>query len=80
MATWSARTVTTTRYEWIVPAEEPWGAALADVESATAVAATRYREAHGLADMTPIPGDALRYHVTDDEIVISFTTGRPASA
>ncbi|MFC7929142.1 hypothetical protein [Streptomyces cinereoruber] len=80
MATWSARTVTTTRYEWEVPAADPWGAVLADVESATAVAATHYRKVHGYADDTAIPGNALQFHVTDEAIVISFTVDRPASA
>ncbi|HEY9413734.1 MAG TPA: hypothetical protein VIQ30_03165 [Pseudonocardia sp.] len=74
MTTWSSRTITSTRYEWEVPAGEPWGAALADLESAITVAARRYRQVHGVDELVTLPGDALRFHVTDDAIVISFTT------
>ncbi|KUJ65420.1 hypothetical protein [Streptosporangium amethystogenes] len=80
MATWTSRTVTSTRHEWEVPAAPPWGAALADVESATAVAAIHYRKIHGFTEDAPIPGNALQFHATDDAIVISFTAERPASA
>ncbi|MFD3535337.1 hypothetical protein [Streptomyces sp. NPDC058664] len=78
MATWTSRTITSTRHEWEIPAAEPWGAALADVESATAVAAIHYRKIHGFAEDAPLPGNALQFHVTDDAIVISFTAERPA--
>ncbi|MBA2951623.1 hypothetical protein [Streptomyces himalayensis] len=73
MATFTTRTVTSTRHEWIVPAAEPWGAPAEEVSKAWAVAAARYREAHGLPEDAAIPGNALTFHVTDDAIVISYT-------
>lgn len=79
MPAWSARVITSTRHEWEVPAAQPWGAALDDIESALGVAARRYRELHGISDLVTLPGDALRFHVTDDAIVISFTHERPAA-
>ncbi|MBD0743530.1 hypothetical protein [Streptomyces sp. CBMA152] len=73
MATHTVRTVTSTRYEWIVPAAEPWGAAGAEVAKAWTAADMAYRERHGLAGDQPLADDALRFKVTDAEIVISFT-------
>ena len=73
MATWSHRTVTSTRKEWTVPAEQPWGAVLGDIQGAILAAAHAYREAHGLPKEQQLWDDALRFHVTDDAIVISFT-------
>lgn len=72
MATYSSRTIVSTRREWIVPAAQPWGAAAEEIQKAWAAAETAYREIHGLHDATT-PGDALRFHVSDEEIVISFT-------
>ncbi|WP_458089373.1 hypothetical protein [Streptomyces malaysiensis] len=72
MATYSTRTVVSTRREWIVPAAEPWGACIGDINAACAAACRAYREAHGIDEAVTLPDDALRFHVTDDEIVISF--------
>ncbi|MFD9256964.1 hypothetical protein [Streptomyces sp. NPDC059538] len=72
MATYTSRTVTSTRREWIVPAAQPWGAAAEEVEKAWQAADHAYREIHGLRDV-PTPGSALRFHVGDEEIIISFT-------
>lgn len=72
MATYTSRTVTSTRREWIVPAAQPWGATAEEIEKAWTAATVAYREIHGLHDVAT-PGDALRFHVGDDEIVISFT-------
>ncbi|MFF4848756.1 hypothetical protein [Streptomyces sp. NPDC001194] len=74
MASYTSRTVTSTRREWIVPAAQPWGAFLGDINTAIAVASVAYREARGLAKDARLMDDALRFHVGDDEIVISFTT------
>jgi hypothetical protein len=74
MATWSHRTVTSTREEWQVPAAQPWGACVGDVYSAIAVASTVYRKQRNLPQDYALPDDALRFHVTDDAIRISFTT------
>jgi hypothetical protein len=73
MATYTSRTVTSARREWIVPAAQPWGASIGDINAATAAACQAYREQHGIADTTPLADDALRFHTSDDEIVISFT-------
>ncbi|MFD8516540.1 hypothetical protein ACFV27_37050 [Streptomyces antimycoticus] len=79
MATFTSRTITSTRHEWIVPAAEPWGAFLGDIRTAIAVASVAYREQHGLPKDAPLMDDALRFKVGDDAIVISFTveTERP---
>jgi hypothetical protein len=74
MATYTSRTVTTVRREWIVPAANPWGACIGDINAACAAACRAYREERGLAEGEPIADDALRFHVGDEEIVISFET------
>ncbi|MFB6805423.1 hypothetical protein [Streptomyces sp. NPDC056387] len=73
MASYTSRTVTSTRREWIVPAAQPWGAFLGDINTAIAVASLAYRKQHGLAEDARLNDDALRFHVGDDEIIISFT-------
>jgi len=78
VATYSSETVTRTIRRWIVPAAEPWGACIGDINAACAVACRAYREAHGLPEGEPLADDALRFHVTDDEIVISFETEAPS--
>ncbi|MCQ6250881.1 hypothetical protein [Streptomyces malaysiensis] len=77
MTTVTSRTVTSTRREWIVPAAPPWGAFLGDVRDAIAFASIAYRETHGLPKDAPLADDALRFHVGDEEIVISFTVEEP---
>ncbi|AZM54142.1 hypothetical protein DMA15_17490 [Streptomyces sp. WAC 01529] len=72
MADFTTETVTRTIRRWRVPAVEPWGAAADEIGKAWAVAERAYREHHEIPDDRPLHGDALRFHVTDDEIVISF--------
>jgi hypothetical protein len=79
MATFTSETVTRIVHRWIVPAAEPWGACIGDINAACAVACRAYRKAHGLAESGTIPDDALRFRVTDDAIVISFETEGPTS-
>ncbi|MEV7867550.1 hypothetical protein AB0P17_15920 [Streptomyces sp. NPDC088124] len=74
MADYTFETVTHSGYRWIVPAPEPWGAAAEGISKAWAAAANAYRGTHELASTEPIPGDALRFHVRDDAIVIEYTT------
>ncbi|MFJ2697467.1 hypothetical protein ACIO5Z_14735 [Streptomyces rochei] len=74
MADYTSETVTRTIHRWIVPAAEPWGAPADEIGKAWAVAERAYRDHHGLRDEEPVAGDALRFHVTDDEVVIEFTT------
>jgi hypothetical protein len=74
MATFTAETVTRTIRRWVVPAAEPWGAAAAEIGKAWAVAELAYREHFGIPEDRPLPDDALRFHVRDEEIVIEFST------
>jgi len=60
------------------PEAEPWGAAAEEVSKAWAVAAAAYRQQHGLPKDASLPGDALWFHASDDEIVIEFQTEAPA--
>ncbi|MET7788104.1 hypothetical protein ABZS93_16045 [Streptomyces sp900116325] len=78
MASFTARTITSTRREWIVPAAEPWGACIGDINDASVVACRAYREAHGVPEGKSLPDDALRFRIADDAIVISFTTEESA--
>ena len=77
MATHTSETITRTIRRWIIPAAEPWGACIGDINAACAVACRAYREAHGLAEGDAISDNALRFHIGDDEIVISFETEEP---
>lgn len=79
MATFEMRTVTSTRHEWIIPAAEPWGATGAEIGKAWAAAERAFREQHGYPEERVLPDDALRFRVTDDAIVISFTTEEPTT-
>lgn len=81
MATFTARTVTVTRHEWVVPAEEPWGACWVEVFRAFHCADREYRKLHGMpynaaegVRLADLSDDAIRMHVGDEEIVMSFTT------
>jgi hypothetical protein len=78
VATYTSETVIRTIRRWIVPAAEPWGACIGDVNAAAAVACRAYREAHGLAPDAVMPDDALRFHPRDDVIVIEFETESPS--
>ncbi|MFJ8603417.1 hypothetical protein ACIREM_32865 [Streptomyces shenzhenensis] len=78
MATYTTETVTSTIRRWIIPAAEPWGATAEEISKAWVAAAAAYREANGLPEDAPIVGDALRFHVRDEEIVIEFRTGEPS--
>lgn len=74
MADFTSETVTRTIHRWIIPAADPWGAPAEEISKAWGVAAAAYRQAHGLAEEVSLSGDALRFHVRDEEIVISFET------
>jgi hypothetical protein len=74
VATYTTETVTSTVHRWIIPAAEPWGACIGDINAACAAACRAYREAHGLTEGQTIADDALRFHVRDEEIVIEFQT------
>jgi hypothetical protein len=72
MATYTWRTIVSTRREWIIPAAEPWGAFLGDLRAAIAAASVAYREACGLPESKSLPDDALQFRPRDEEIIISF--------
>ncbi|WP_282790861.1 hypothetical protein [Streptomyces sp. CC224B] len=74
MADFTAETVTRTIRRWRVPAAGPWGAPAEEIGKAWAVAERAYREHHKIPDDRPLHGDALRFHIADDEIVIEFQT------
>lgn len=78
MATWTTEDVTTRTRRWIVPATQPWGAALGDIQSATFAAAAAWREHHGLPEGATLPDDALRYHPGDETVIVSFTVEEAA--
>jgi hypothetical protein len=73
MATFTSRTVSSTRREWIVPTTYPRGACLGDMQAAMAVATQDYRHYHLVEEHVPLPDDALMFTTTDEAIVISFT-------
>jgi hypothetical protein len=77
VATYTTEIVVATRRRWIIPAAEPWGAAAEEISKAWGAAAAAYREAHGLPEGAAIAGDALWFHVRDDEIVIEFEIEEP---
>lgn len=74
MTTFTTRTVSSRRREWVIPAAEPWGAAAAEIGKAWTAAQVAYRELHGLPVDASLPDNALQFRPRDDEIVISFTT------
>lgn len=77
MAAFTTEDVTTRTRRWIVPAVEPRGACIGDINAAASVACRAYREAHGLDERAPLPDDALRFHPRDDVIVIEFSVEEP---
>jgi hypothetical protein len=77
VATHTSETITRTIRRWIIPAAEPWGACIGDISAASADACRVYREVRGLPVSEQLPDDALRFHIGDDEIVISFETEEP---
>jgi hypothetical protein len=77
VATFEHHVITSTRHEWHVPAAEPWGAASEEIGKAWVAAETTYREVHGLPKEASLSGDAIRFHVTDDAVVLTFTHDTP---
>jgi hypothetical protein len=78
VATYSHRTITSTRREWIIPTTYLRGACLGDMEAAIGAAAQDYRHYFNLSDAVALPDDALMFTTTDESIVISFTVEQPA--
>lgn len=74
MAEFTSETVTRTLRRWIVPAAEPWGAAAAEIGKAWSAAEIAYRKEHRVDPGQPLHDDALRFHATDEVIVIEFAT------
>lgn len=78
MAIYSTEAVTSTVRRWIIPAAEPWGAGIGDINAACTAACRAYREAHGLTEGQTLADNALRFHVRDEEIVIEFAMETPS--
>lgn len=78
MATYETAVITSTRYEWRVPAAEPWGAAAEEIGKAWGAAETTYREVNGIPKDTALSGNAISFHTHDDYIVLAFTHDTPA--
>ncbi|SOD80069.1 hypothetical protein SAMN06272781_6852 [Streptomyces sp. 1222.2] len=72
MASYTTEDFTRRIRRWIVPAPNPDGACIGDINAAAAMACRAYREAHGIAEGGRMPDDALRFHPRDDAIVIEF--------
>lgn len=72
MAEYTSETVVRTIRRWIVPAAEPWGAAAAEIGKAWAVAERAYRQHFEIPGEQPLHDDALRFHITDDAVVIEW--------
>jgi hypothetical protein len=77
VADYTSETVVHVIHRWIVPAAEPWGATCEEVSKAWTAAAVAYREARGLPQDAPVVGDALRFHVRDEAVVIEFSEEKP---
>ncbi|MFI8301530.1 hypothetical protein ACIGCZ_37110 [Streptomyces nigra] len=72
MADYTSETITRTIRRWIIPAAEPWGAPAAEVRKAWAAAELDYRRHFGIPAEQPLHDDALRFHVTDEAVVIEW--------
>lgn len=79
MATYTSREIVSRRVEFIVPAPQPWGANLGDMQAAMNAARIACVERNGLDPAQPLCDTALRFEPRDDEIVISFTVESDAS-
>jgi hypothetical protein len=78
MATFEHQVITSARYEWRVPASEPWGAAAEEIAKAWGAAETTYRQVKGLSKDAALSGNAISFHAEDDHIVLTFTHDAPA--
>lgn len=71
MADFSRSEKVTRTVEYTVPASEPWGANWNQVQQALNAAVREWELTHRSGNPEP-PDNAVRVHVRDDEIVISF--------
>lgn len=72
MATYDRLEVTTTRVEFHVPTNEPWGARWVEVEKAFSAATEEMRNA-GVLGPDEVPSDdRIRLRGTDESIIISY--------
>jgi len=79
VADYTSETITRTIRRWIIPAAEPWGAPAAEVRKAWAAAELDYRRHFGIPAEQPLHDDALRFHVTDEAVVIEWQEEARAS-
>lgn len=74
MATYTSRTVEIMHHEWLIPMNDSWGAAAAEVSKAWSAAEQAYRLHHKITDAKSVCDDALTFHADDEHIIIRFTT------
>lgn len=70
MSDWKRNEKTTTVVQYIVPADDKWGACWNEVQQALSKAITDWRELNEAKDYPP--DNAIRVFPRDDEIVIEF--------
>lgn len=78
MATYWRTEVTTTRVEFEVPTNEPWGACWVEVYKAVSAAIEELREAGRVAQDAEPSDDAIRIRSADDAVIVFYE--RPGSS
>lgn len=72
MATYTHRTITTRREEWVIPMETPRGTPLGGLHGALDAAATAYNREHDRAPDAAMPDDALWISSDGTGLVVGF--------
>lgn len=72
MATYGRREVTTTRVEFPVPAEPPYGACWAEVMKAIRAAHQELWTAGLVPENQDAPDDLIKVTVSDDEVIVYY--------
>jgi hypothetical protein len=75
MASWTAREIRITRYQWEIPIYDSAGAPWQQVHEVLGVALKKYREVTDCGGV--IPDDAIRVSGDDRALIISFDDARP---
>jgi len=76
---YTERSFTTTRREFVVPVDPALGANHTSISKAWNAAHRSYRDAHQLTADSPLPDNAIAFWPGDAEIVISHESEKPAS-
>lgn len=75
---YTERSYTTTRREFVVPVDPAYGADHISISKAWNAAHRSYRDAHQLTADSSLPDNAIAFWPRDAEIVISYETEKPA--